>query len=169
MKNNKQLTENDLKHLSSCLALAKKAFKAGDAPFGSILVNENNEVIVEARNRVNEINNLAHPEIELAQWAAENLTEKERKNTTMYTSGEHCPMCAAAHGWVGLGSIVYLSSANQLTQWLQEIDALPAPINFIAAKDIIKTLNFKGPATGELLEKIKNLQQKYHKYQKDEK
>jgi len=25
----------------------------------------------------------------------------------MYTSGEHCPMCAAAHGWVGIGKLVY--------------------------------------------------------------
>ena len=30
---------------------------------------------------------------------------------TVYTSGEHCPMCSAAHAWVGLGRIVYAVSA----------------------------------------------------------
>jgi tRNA(Arg) A34 adenosine deaminase TadA len=112
---------------------------------------------------VNEINVLAHPEIELANWAAENLSEEERKKTTMYTSGEHCPMCTAAHGWVGLGKIVYLSSAEQLGKWLEEINAKPASINFIPIEKIIKNCVIKGPANGELLQKIKNLQLKYHK------
>jgi tRNA(Arg) A34 adenosine deaminase TadA len=30
-------------------------------------------------------------------------------------------MCAAAHGWVGLGRIVYPSSSKQLAQWLKDI------------------------------------------------
>lgn len=163
MKTSTELTNIDLKHLNYCLSLAETAFNAGDEPFGSILVNKNNEVIAEARNRVNEINNLAHPEIELAQWAAANLTEEERETTSMYTSGEHCPMCSAAHGWAGLGDIIFLSSAKQLTGWLEEIDAAPAPINFIAVKDIIKSVEVRGPANGELLENIKSLQIKYHK------
>jgi tRNA(Arg) A34 adenosine deaminase TadA len=164
-KSENNITENDLKHLKRCLALAEEAFNAGDEPFGSILVNENNEVIAEARNRVNEIDKLAHPEIELAHWAAKNLSVEERKNTSIYTSGEHCPMCAAAHGWVGLGVIVYLSSTEQLTRWLQEIDAPASPINFIPIEDIIISIKIKGPASGELLQKIKTLQLNYHKKQ----
>jgi tRNA(Arg) A34 adenosine deaminase TadA len=163
MKTSTELNDIDLKHLKHCLVLAEEALKAGDEPFGSILVNQKNELIATARNRVNEINVLAHPEIELANWAAENLSEEERKKTTMYTSGEHCPMCAAAHGWVGLGKIVYLSSAEQLGKWLEEINAKPAPINFIPIEKIIKNITIKGPVSGELLQKIKDLQLKYHK------
>lgn len=157
-----RFTENDIEHLKHCVALAEEALKAGDEPFGSILVNEDNEVIATARNRVNEINTLSHPEIELANWAVENLSENDKNNTTMYTSGEHCPMCAAAHGWVGLGEIVYLSSAAQLGKWLEEIDAKAAPINFIPAEEIIKNTSIKGPFNGELLQEIKDLQIKYH-------
>lgn len=164
MKNTKSnFTKSDVEHLKHCLALAKEAFEAGDEPFGSILVNKDNKVIATARNRVNEINNLAHPEIELAHWAAKNLSKEERSNITMYTSGEHCPMCAAAHAWVGLGEIVYLSSAAQLGTWLEEVNAEAAPLNFIAAEKIIKNTSIRGPYKGELLEGIKNLQLKYHK------
>lgn len=158
---NSKITENDLNHLRYCVVLAEEALEAGDEPFGSILVNQNNEMIATARNRVNEINALAHPEIELANWAAENLSEEERRNTTMYTSGEHCPMCAAAHGLVGLGKIVYLSSTEQLGNWLNEVNSEPAPINFIPIENIIKNSPIYGPVNGRLLQEIKDLQLKY--------
>lgn len=154
---NQALSERDYHYLGRCLELAEESYQAGDEPFGSVLVNSKGELIAEARNRVREINVLAHPEYELAQWATENLNAEERANTRMYTSGEHCPMCSAAHGWVGLGTLIYLSSAEQLNQWLTEIKAPPASINFIPAKDIIKNTAVKGPGTGVLLQKIKEL------------
>src|SRR3712207_7274778 len=44
------------------------------------------------------------------------------RSATVYTSGEHCPLCAAAHAWVGLGRIVYASSSVQLTAWLRSAE-----------------------------------------------
>lgn len=161
MKN--ELIPTDIKHLKHCLLLAEEAVKAGDKPFGSILVNPEDRVIAEARNRVNELTPLAHPEFELAHWAARNLSASERKQTTMYTTGEHCPMCSAAHGWVGLGIIVYLSSAAQLKEWLGEIDAPPSPIQFFPVEEIIPNIEVRGPATGELLQRIKDLHRRYYK------
>lgn len=155
----------DYKHLEHCLKLAREAFEAGDAPFGSILVNARNEVIAEARNRINEINVLSHPEYELARWAVDHLTPEERRKTTIYTSGEHCPMCSAAHGWAGLGNIVYLSSAEQLQEWMQETGAPSAPIRFHPIQEIIPAVSVKGPANGPLLEEIKSLQIAFHKNQ----
>lgn len=163
MRNLNNLTPADIKHLKLCLDLAKKAVAAGDKPFGSILVNSENQVIAQARNRVNEHTPLAHPEYELALWAAENLTVEERKKTVMYTTGEHCPMCATAHGWAGLGTIVYLSSSKQLQQWLNEMKIPPAPIRFYPVEEIIKDIEVRGPASGELLDKIKELHQEYYK------
>lgn len=162
METSTQLTENDIKHLQQCFTLAKEALAAGDSPFGSVLVNAKKEVIAAARNRVNELNILAHPEIELANWAADNLSKKERQTTTMYTSGEHCPMCSAAHGWVGIGTLVYLSSGKQLTAWMQEFGVNEAPIHFIPVEKIIKSIIVKGPVEGELLESIKALHKTYH-------
>ena len=160
MENN--LTENDLKHLKHCLKLAAESVKAGDKPFGSILVNEKDEVIAEARNRVNELTALAHPEFELAKWAAENLSSEERKQTKMYTTGEHCAMCSTAHGYVGLGDIIYLSSAKQLQQWLAEMNVPPSPVHSYPVEEIIRNIKVKGPASGELLEEIRKLHREYY-------
>ena len=153
-----ELTEKDYQYLRRCLELAEEAYLAGDEPFGSILVNSQGEIIAEARNRVNEINVLAHPEYELAKWAVENLSAEERKQTKMYTSGEHCPMCAGAHAWVELGELIYLSSAEQLTKWLQKEGAKESVIEFIPSKEIIKNSKIKGPGEGDLLKRIEDLQ-----------
>lgn len=160
-KEDTTVTLQDVQHLNRCLDLAREASEAGDAPFGSVLVSVDDEVIAQARNRSHQLNVLAHPEFELARWAIENLTAEERKTTTMYTSGEHCPMCAAAHGWAGLGTIVYLSSGLQLANWREEAGAPEAPIQFIPVQQIIRSVRLRGPAEGELLEEIKSLQMAY--------
>lgn len=156
------LTSTDLPHLRRCLALATEALQAGDEPFGSILVDAQGQVLAEARNQVNALNALAHPELALAQWAATHIDAAARATTTMYTSGEHCPMCAAAHGWVGLGKIVYISSAAQLTQWLHELGAPPSPVQMLPIQTVVSKVEVAGPADGELLQAIKDLQVAYH-------
>ncbi|KAI1263395.1 cytidine deaminase-like protein [Xylariaceae sp. FL1019] len=116
------LTEQDLRHLRRTIALASESLSQGDAPFGSVLVAWSGDLLAEDRNRIKTLNDgTKHPEIELARWAAANIPfATERKTTTMYTSGEHCPMCSAAHAWVGLGRIVYVASAKQLEAWQRE-------------------------------------------------
>jgi tRNA(Arg) A34 adenosine deaminase TadA len=156
------LTDKDLVHLRRCLALAAEALRAGDEPFGSILVDGAGQVLAEARNEVNAKDKLAHPELALAQWASAHLSPAARATATVYTSGEHCPMCAAAHGWVGLGKIVYLSSAEQLGQWLREAGAPAAPVQMLPVQTIVPALEVAGPAEGELLQAIKDLQLAYH-------
>lgn len=157
------LSDLDVTHLRRCLALATEALHAGDEPFGSLLVAADGRVLAQARNEVNAKNNLAHPELALAQWAAAHLSPAERAAATVYTSGEHCPMCAAAHGWVGLGKIVYLSSAAQLGQWLREVGAPAAPVQMLPVQTVVPGLVVAGPAEGELLQAIKELQVAYHK------
>ena len=70
-------------HLLRCVALAEEALAAGDAPFGSVLVDENGNVLKEDRNRVNSVDKTYHPEIELARWAAKILTPEQLRNTRM--------------------------------------------------------------------------------------
>jgi tRNA(Arg) A34 adenosine deaminase TadA len=71
-------------------------------------------------------------------------------------------MCAAAHGWVGLGKIVYISSAAQLTQWLHELGAPPSPVQMLPIQTVVSKVEVAGPADGEMLQAIKDLQVAYH-------
>lgn len=161
----KALTTEDYKYLEQCLQLAEEALHAGDKPFGSIIVSQDGKVLATARNRVNEINVIAHPEYELADWALNNLSWQERVNATLYTSGEHCPMCAGAHAWAEIGTVAYIISGSQLVFWLKELNLPDPPIRFLPIEDIVKNIIVKGPAEGKLLERIRQMQMEYFKKQ----
>jgi len=143
-------------HLLRCVALAREALEAGDAPFGSVLVAADGTALHEARNRVVTGDPTQHPEIELARWAAQNLDAETRGTTTMYTSGEHCPMCAAAHGWVGLGPVVYIHSAQQLAEWTEEFGSPPGPVAQLGIPPVAPNIRTYGPVL-ELLEDMRAL------------
>ncbi|MGE6738463.1 nucleoside deaminase [Streptomyces sp. NPDC059900] len=136
-----------MSHLRRCIELAAEALEAGDLPFGSVLVDADGRVRAEDRNRETTTNDpTAHPEIALARWAATHLTPGERAAATVYTSGEHCPMCAAAHGWVGLGRIVYASSSRQAREWKAEWGVpLTSPLSPLTVQEVVPGLEVAGP------------------------
>ncbi|MCO8274042.1 nucleoside deaminase [Actinoplanes sp. TRM 88003] len=135
-------------HLRRCVELATEALDAGDYPFGSVLVDAEGAVRAEERNReVTEADPTAHPEFALARWAAANLSPAERARCTVYTSGEHCPMCAAAHGWVGLGPIVYAGSAVQLAGWRTGWGQPASPVAVLPISTVVPGLDVTGPVT----------------------
>lgn len=156
------ITDSDYKHLERCVELARLALDKGDEPFGSVLVSPDGEVIFEDHNHVAGGDHTQHPEFALARWAAENMTPEERRKATVYTSGEHCPMCAAAHGWVGLGRIVYASSSKQLVQWLSEMNVSPTRVRNLPIEDVIRDTTIDGPVP-ELAEQVRKLHEKLHK------
>ena len=133
------LDERDLAHLTRCVDLAEGAVDAGDEPFGSLLVSAAGEVLVEDRNRVGGGDGTAHPELTLARWAGAHLPVDERARATACTSGEHCPMCAAAHGWVGLGRIVVATTTEQLQQWRgpRASPVAPLPISAVLPDAVV--------------------------------
>lgn len=150
----------DLRHLRRCVELAREALEAGDAPFGSVLVAADGSVLAEDRNRVSGGDRTRHPEFALARWAAENMTPADRAKATVYTSGEHCPMCAAAHGFVGLGRIVYAFSARQLVAWRTELGAPASPVSALPIQQVVPGLAVDGPAP-ELAEEMRALHRRY--------
>ncbi|GAB3265978.1 nucleoside deaminase [Arthrobacter pigmenti] len=147
---------SDLKHLRAAVDLAREALEAGDEPFGSVLVSGDGEVLRQDRNRVAGGDSTRHPELALAQWAPLNMPAPERARATVYTSGEHCPMCSAAHGWVGLGRIVYASSSEQLSGWLEEWGAPPPPVRPLPVQEIAPHVAVEGPDP-ELAQEVRQL------------
>ncbi|MFD5568626.1 nucleoside deaminase [Streptomyces cadmiisoli] len=153
--------DDDLPYLRRCVELAAAALDAGDEPFGSVLVGADGEVLAEDRNRVASGDRTRHAEFELARWAAAHLTPRERSAATVYTSGEHCPMCAAAHAWVGLGRIVYVASCGQLASWLGELGVPAPPVRTLPVNEIAPGVPVDGPVP-ELADQVHALHRRFH-------
>jgi tRNA(Arg) A34 adenosine deaminase TadA len=150
------LSTEDLTHLRRCVQLAEEALADGDDPFGSVLVADG-RVLAEDRNRETSLADpTRHPEFELARRATELLSPAERAGATVYTSGEHCPMCAAAHGWVGLGRVVYAVSTEQYVGWLREWGVGPAPVAALPINAVAPDVMVEGPAP-ELTTQVRGL------------
>ncbi len=128
-----------------------------------MLTDADGTVLAEDRNReVTTGDPTRHPEFELARWAAANLSPRERAAATVYTSGEHCPMCAAAHGWVGLGRIVYVSSSEQAQGWLAELGVTAsAPVRPLSIREVAPGLEVAGPVP-ELAGQVRELHRRFH-------
>ena len=149
----------DLRRLRRCVDLAREALDDGDEPFGSLIVSARGDVLFEDRNRVAGGDHTRHPEFEIARWAAANLAPEERADAVVYTSGEHCPMCSAAHAWVGLGRIVYATSSAQLTRWRAEWGLEPGPVAALPIQAVAPGIAVDGPAD-ELVDEVKELQRR---------
>ncbi|HEX5511528.1 MAG TPA: nucleoside deaminase [Actinomycetales bacterium] len=155
-------TESDFRHLDRCVELAREALAAGDEPFGSVLVSGDGQALAEDRNRVVATGDRTqHPEINLARWAAAHMSAEERARATVYTSGEHCPMCAAAHGWVGLGHIVYAASSAQLGEWLSVLGVPPPVVRTLPIQDVAPQVDVRGPVP-ELEATMRGLHEEYY-------
>ena len=141
-----EVTEADLPHLRRCVELAAEAVEAGDFPFGSVLAAADGTVLAEDRNReITMADPTRHPEFELARWAAANMTAAER---------------AAAHGWAGLGRIVYVTSTEQLGAWLAELGVSPGPVLPLAIPDVVRGAVVAGPVPG-LAEQVRDLHRRF--------
>ncbi|ASU58061.1 nucleoside deaminase [Nocardiopsis dassonvillei] len=155
------LSETDMRHLRRAVDLAEEALDAGDEPFGSVLVSGEGTVLFEDRNRVAGGDPTQHPEFAIARWSTTRVSPGERAAATVYTSGEHCPMCSAAHGWAGLGRIVYASSSAQLVSWLEEWGVPPAPVRPLPVGEIVPGIAVEGPVDS-LVTRVRSLQARFH-------
>jgi tRNA(Arg) A34 adenosine deaminase TadA len=109
-----EVTPDDERFLRRAIDIATQARAAGDAPFGSLLVGPDGDVLAEAHNTVRADADIsAHPELKLARWAASKLEPDVAAATTMYTSCQPCTMCTGAIQRSGLGRVVFALSSEQ--------------------------------------------------------
>ena len=155
------MSETDRGHLRHCVVLAQEALDAGDEPFGSVLVDGSGAVLRADRNRISGGDPTAHPELALSQWAIAHLSPRVRGRATVYTSGEHCPMCAAAHAWAGLGRIVYAASSAQLRQWLDSWGIAERAVRGLPITTVAPSAEVAGPDE-QLAQEVRLLHASYH-------
>lgn len=102
--------------LRRAITIAVRSRADGDAPFGSVLVGPDGQILSEERNTVRSDNDItAHPELKLARWAARELAPDLAAGTTLFTSCQPCEMCTGAIARSGLGRVLYALSNEQLT------------------------------------------------------
>lgn len=109
------ITAEDRSFLRRAIEIAAAAVTSGDAPYGSLLVDAQGAVLMQAHNTVERDRDIsAHPEFKLARWAARELSAERAATTTMYTSCQPCGMCTGAIARSGLGRVVFALSTEQL-------------------------------------------------------
>ena len=98
----------DLGHLRTAIEVAQKAREHGNHPFGAILVDENDQVLLEAENTVvTERDCTGHAETNLMRLATQHFPLEKLTTCTLYTSTEPCAMCAGAIHWGNVRRVVY--------------------------------------------------------------
>jgi tRNA(Arg) A34 adenosine deaminase TadA len=122
------MTPDDEQFLRRAIELAAAGRAAGDAPFGSLLVGPDGDVLVEDHNTVLSDNDItAHPELKLAKWAARELPPGVAAASTMYTSTQPCGMCSGAIDRSGLGRVVFALSNEQFADLKASGGFTPVP------------------------------------------
>jgi len=105
------MNPTDLQHLRTAIELARQAREHGNHPFGAILVDEKDQVLLQAENSVVTGKDCTgHAETNLMRLASQNFPPEKLSTCTVYTSTEPCAMCAGAIYWGNVGSVVYALS-----------------------------------------------------------
>ena len=88
-------------------ALRDEALRAGDQPFGAVVLR--GELIVGAAPSrvVTTTDPTAHAEMEAIRDAARRLHTRDLSGCMLVSTSRACRMCEAAAGWAGIARMVY--------------------------------------------------------------
>jgi len=114
-----EITEQDRMFLRRAIELAREARNDGRHPFGALIVNQQGDVIVAARNNAVRPKGdpTQHAETVACSQAAQLLSEAELAKCTLYASTEPCAMCAGAIYWTGIGRVVFALAETGLLNY----------------------------------------------------
>lgn len=102
------MRSTDIRHLQTAIQVAQAARDHGNHPFGAILVDENDQILLQAENTVvTERDCTGHAETNLMRLATQTLSPEKLALCTLYTSTEPCAMCAGAIHWGNVRRVVY--------------------------------------------------------------
>ncbi|MBD2135803.1 MULTISPECIES: nucleoside deaminase [unclassified Sphaerospermopsis] len=96
------------------MSLAIEEAKKGDAPYGAVIVKDNQVVAVAYNTVSRDSDPSAHAEINVIRNLTAKLKNPALDGYSIYTTGEPCPMCASACVWTGISEIIYGASIADL-------------------------------------------------------
>lgn len=102
------LTSHETAHLRRAISLSAEAARAGNRPFGAVLTGADGSVLAEGCNTVATTGDVtAHAESVALRRAGTGLGTDALHDTTMFASGEPCPMCTTAMYLAGVARVVF--------------------------------------------------------------
>jgi tRNA(adenine34) deaminase len=101
------------------LALAEAA--QGDFPFGAVIVRDGKVLAAGHNSGITTNDPTAHGEMVAIHGFLAGHPAVELQGTTLYTSGEPCPMCMGAIVWCGIGRVVFAASIEELSTRIGQI------------------------------------------------
>ncbi|WBL34559.1 nucleoside deaminase [Sinirhodobacter sp. HNIBRBA609] len=107
---------SDVEYLRIATEVAAQSRKAGNHPFGAILVGPDGEVLLSSGNTYMHDRGVGHAEANVARVAAQNYEPSFLERCTLVTSVEPCCMCAGACYWAGIGTVVYGLTEKRLAE-----------------------------------------------------
>lgn len=127
------MNSKDIQHLQTAIRVAEAARQHGNHPFGAILVDENDQVLLQAENTVVTGSDCTgHAETNLMRLATQNFPPEKLALCTLYTSTEPCAMCAGAIHWGNVRRVVFALSEVAL----YEIVGLSPDHLFLPCRDV---------------------------------
>ena len=109
------MNDMEIEHLQASISAAWRAREKGNHPFGAVLVDGHNRVVLQAENTVvTGRDPTGHAETNLVRLAAQQFTPEQLVHFTLYSSTEPCAMCAGAIYWSHIGRVVYALSEIDL-------------------------------------------------------
>ena len=102
------MNNKDANSLRVAINVARHAREHGNHPFGAVLVDASGEHLLAAENSViTHKDATGHAEMNLVRGATWKYDTAMLKGSTLYASGEPCPMCAGAIVWSNIRRVVY--------------------------------------------------------------
>jgi tRNA(Arg) A34 adenosine deaminase TadA len=111
------ITPEDSRFMQLAIDQAKNA----DYPFGAIIVRDDKVLALGANSTKRKHDPTAHAEMVAIRAFLSGHDPDEFKSTTIYASGEPCPMCMGAIIWCGFKRLVYAASIAQLSAKIEQI------------------------------------------------
>jgi tRNA(Arg) A34 adenosine deaminase TadA len=108
--------EADEQYLRHTIELAREARRAGNHPFGAVLVLDGQAVLTAQNTIATDRDPTAHAETNLMILAIRQLTPDQIRRSVVYASCEPCAMCTGKMYWAGIRAVVYALSSAELAK-----------------------------------------------------
>jgi len=150
------MDENDVRWIRLAIEVARRAREKGNHPFGAVLVDSQNHILIEAENTVvTDQDCTAHAELNLIRQASKKFDRDFIASCTLYSSTEPCPMCAGAIFWGNVRRVIFGLSEAGLYEIIgrssEEVLYLPCREIFDQGQ---KSIEVMGPVLEEEARKV---------------